>query len=220
VATGVDTTLRVNRSIPNVTAAAYGSGIAVADLPTSLEPGQDYPVHLTLTLPASAKALRGEILVRSGGHTVGSILFLRATSQSVGTSTPVPTRTPRPIVVASGTPQAPVTTAPPVGERVTWDAGTITAALAVGESQTFVATFQVSATVANPSFRVYTRDGAVTVDASGLPAVLVPDQPYSLPLTLQLPPARHPTTHSATVLLRDGTRSLGRGLVVRIVPHS
>jgi hypothetical protein len=41
---------------------------------------------------------------------------------------------------------------------------------------------------------------------------------YTLGLILTMPDGRKATPHNGVVLVRDGTRSLGRSLLVRITP--
>jgi hypothetical protein len=211
-------TFRVNRHLEDVTAYTFATGgaISIADLPATLEPDRAYQISIALTLAEDRKAwpLRGSIAIKSGRRSIGSILLVRGTGQVERTPTAVPggTRTATPVREATAT-----ATPVPRPAHVTWSPSSLRQSLAPGQNVSVAASFEVSRAVASPQFRVYARDGAMSIDPSSLPASLEPGQTYTLLVKLKMSSAR-PATSIGTMLIRDGTRSLGSSMVVRLTP--
>jgi hypothetical protein len=212
-------TFRVNRVLDDVTANAFAMGgtISVGALPTHLEPGQDYQLTFTMSLAEDHKQwpLRGTISIRNGRRSIGPLVVVRGTGpvQTAPTRTPTSTRTPTPI--GEATPQ-PTATATPSVARVTWSPSSLRESLVPGQTTTVETTFQVNRAIASPQFRLYARDGAVSIDPSSLPSSLEPGHSYTLRLSLRM--ATRPHSANATLLIRDGHRSLGGPLTVKLSP--
>lgn len=207
-------TFRVTRPIENVTTVAWAAGgtITLGSLPTSLVPEQEYRLMLTMALgeEKSHWPLRGSVLVRSNGHTIGPIVTVRGVAAREPTPAPGETRTPMP----TRTPKPGVTVAPQAA-RVTWTPSMLRRSLIAGESASAQVSFTVTRSVAAPEFRAFARDEAVSIDPASLPASLEPGKSYTLTLDLRMP-SKHAGVSTGTILVRDGQRSLGSALVIRL----
>jgi hypothetical protein len=214
-------TFRVSKAIDGVTVAAQSAGgtIALSEIPTSLEPGQDYQLTLTMSLGEDRKQwpLRGSVIIRSKGHTIGPIVTVRGVAAREATPAPGETRTPTPVSTRTGatpTPR-PGITVTPAANRVTWSPSMVRRSLMAGESQLVQASFTVTHPIAEPMFKVFARDGAVSIDPASLPGALEPGQTYTITLNVTMPNKRARTA-TGTVLIRDGKRSLGTALVIHL----
>jgi hypothetical protein len=211
-------TFRVTQRLEGVTAYTFATGgaISISDVPSTLEPGQDYDLNVALTLAEDRKTwpLRGSIAIKSGRRSVGSILLIRGTGPAQMTASPVAsgTRTATPTHEARAT-----ATATPHPARVTWSPSQLRQSLAPGQTVGVAASFEVSRAVASPQFRVYARDGAMSIDPSSLPGSIEAGQTYTILVNLKMASER-PGTSIGTLLIRDGTRSLGSAMIVRLSP--
>jgi hypothetical protein len=212
-------TFRVNQTISDASVRVFGpaDAIGAAAIPSTLEPGQDYTIQVSLTLPSDRRKwpLRGSVTIRSGRRTIGPVAMVRARG---ATGDPVATPT-RP---AGGTPveRTPVATRTPTPApaRVSWTPGTLSQTIVPGGSVEAIATFEVTQPIAAPQLRAFSRAGAVQILSPGaLPASLQPGQTYSLHLMLTMPDRVTPAGETATILLRDGDRSVGDPLYVRLL---
>jgi hypothetical protein len=210
----------VNQSFADASVRLFapGDAIQIGTIPNSLVAGQEYSLLVTITLPENRRLwpLRGVVTVRSGRRTIGPVLMIRARGSDQG-GQPGPGATATRTPTVQGSPTATRTPVPPLA-RVLWTPATLSQQIAAGGTADATVQFTVGAAVGNPAFRVFTRAGAVTIDPTSLPVgPLLPGQAYSLRLNLHLATERAALGESATVLLRDGDRSLGDGLAVRLV---
>ncbi|HEY3108088.1 MAG TPA: hypothetical protein VGL23_05010 [Chloroflexota bacterium] len=215
-------TFRVNQAIADASVRVFGSAdaIGVAAIPTTLEPGQDYSLQLSLTLPENRKKwpLRGSVTIRSGRRTVGPVLMIRARGPA-GDAAATPTWSAAP-PAGQRTPHATRTpaTAP---AHVSWSPATLGQAIIPGGSVEATATFEVTQPVGAARFRAYSRAGVVQIlNPETLPSSLEPGQTYSLRLRLTMPDRISAAGESATILVRDGDRSIGDPLNIRLAAPS
>ena len=215
-------TFRVNQTIADASLRVFGStdAIGAAAIPTTLEPGQEYSLQLSLTLPEDRKKwpLRGSVTIRSGRRTVGPVLMIRARG-ATGDAAATPT-SPAGSAPGERTPLA-TRTPTPAPARVTWSPGTLRQTVIPGGSVEAIATFDVTQPLSAARFRAYSRAGVVQIlTPEALPSSLQPGQAYSLHLRLTMPDRVATRGESATILLRDGDRSIADPLRIRLVAPS
>jgi hypothetical protein len=215
-------TFRVTQPIVDATVKGFApSGtLSVGEIPSTLLPGQDYTLQIALALPEDRRRwpMRGTITIRSGRRSVGPIVQVRGKGPVEPTATPTTGLTRTPTVTRDTSPTA-SPTATPIPGRVSWTPPSLTQALVPGDTARVMVSFSVTRPIAAPQLRVYTRGGVVSIDPATLPGSVEPGQLYSIALNLAMP-SEGPAAEVATVLVRDGTRSLGDALTVRIVPRS
>ena len=214
-------TFRVTQTIADASVRVFGSADAIgaAAIPTTLEPGQDYSLELSLTLPEDRKKwpLRGSVTIRSGRRTVGPVLMIRARGAAGAAATPTWPAAPRP---GQRTPIA-TRTPTPAPARVTWSPAALRESIIPGGSVEAIATFEVTRPLGAARVHAYSRAGVVQIlTPEALPSALEPGQTYSLHLRLTMPDRAAAAGESATILVRDGDRSIGAPLKIRLVAPS